>query len=894
MKCDDHSPADEIFNAALDLDTTQRREFLTRACSHRPSLLKEVQSLLDAYEHADGFLETPVLRPAPLPAPDSEDTRLVGALVGPYRLLSLIAAGGMGAVYKARREDGSFQRQVAVKLIRRGMINDAMRKRFHRERQTLAGLEHPFIARLLDGGETEDGMPYLVMELIAGLPITEYCEVNNLTIRERLGVFCLVCEAVHQAHRNLIIHRDLKPGNILVTEEGRPKLLDFGIARLLGEGAEHTGGATLSTSPAMTPRYASPEQIRGSAITTGTDVYSLGVILHELLTGRSPYSLEGKSRFEQDRIICEVTPEAPSQHVLHESAADTAPLERADAPSPRHSRNSRRLARIMRGDLDRIVLTALQKDPNRRYASALQFKEDVERYLAGMPIVARKVTLRYRAMKYVLRNKAASLATAAFALMALAAVLGTSVGFVRARKAQESALHERNSAVRAEADARAVTAFMQDLLAAANPYDRGRDVTVGELLADAEHRIAKDLGAKPAIEAGVRLAIASTYAGMWQWDKVIPHARIALSLNRRVYGNEDDRVADCLNLLGRALTFARDPEAVAVQEEGLAIREKIHGKRHPAVAESTGNLGFALWHALAEPRWKPAESHYRASLRLYRELGIQESSDVARFTFSLAAMLSSLGRFSEAEPLFQEALAMYERLPGPMDRYRMECMRNYAIMLERAGRIGEAERFIEQALTVAPQQDYSAGFRSLKWTLGNLYLADGKPQEAMRQFRRTLVDGCLRIAADHPELRERMKAVADDIAGETADVESIPVAVEAIGTSFSHPDSDLLNVRINLATVFRQTGNNRAGIAILEPFANASASGREQTVFLAVGQGMLGSLLTEEGELERAEPLLIQSHETLLRLSGKSDRQTKLAAQRIEQLNLRKASPLSK
>lgn len=883
MKCNDHSPADEIFNAALELDTAQRGIFLERACAHRPTLLEEVQSLLRAYGDAVGFLETPVIRRADVDPQETEDSKLVGTLIGPYRLLSLIAAGGMGAVYKARREDNSFHRQVAVKLIRRGMINDAMRRRFHRERQTLAALEHPLIARLLDGGDSGDGIPYLVMELISGLPITDYCEYHGLSIRERLRIFSLVCDAVYHAHRNLIVHRDLKPGNILVTEEGTPKLLDFGIARLIGfDGSEFLRDQTQTTSRAMTPRYASPEQIHGGAITTGTDVYSLGVILYELLTGRSPYLLEGKSRYEQDRIICEVPPAPPSALVCGEQPHRGAPAESAHSIALLRGDHPRKLARLLRGDLDKIVLTALNKDPNRRYSSAQQFKEDVERYLAGLPIVARKVTLRYRAMKYVMRNKAASAATAAFALATLIAVIGTSVGFVRARSAQQSAQHERNAAIRAESDSRAVTAFMQDLLAAANPYSRGREATVGDLLSDAERRISTDLGEKPAIEAGVRYAIANTYAGMWHWDKTIPHLRVALSLNRRLYGHDDPRVADCLSLLGRALTFARDPEAIAVQEEALAIRMRNHGPKHPAVAESTGNLGFALWHSVTKPRWARSEELYRQALAMYRDLNIHEDSDVARFTFSLAAMLSSQSRYSEAEPLFRESLAIYENLPVPMDRYRTECMRNYASMLERAGRFAEADAVIEKAIAIAPHQELGAGFRSLKWALGALRNSSGRSQEALELFRSTLADSCLHLAESRPEEAERLKQTARQL--QTAEFADKATAdgLKCLMTLQQPTERDACAARINLAAALNSLGKNETAVLILEPVETTEDPTAETRALTAMGRSLLGLCLAELGEFSRAEPLLMESHLVLQSSRGNEDHQTRMAAQRID------------
>ena len=347
-------------------------------------------------------------RPADPNAPD-----LSGIPVGPYRLIREIGSGGMGTVFLAVRNDDAFQRRVAIKVLRRGMDTDAIVRRFRHERQILASLQHPYIAGLLDGGSTSDGLPYFAMEYVQGQNISDFCEARKLDTTARLELFRKVCAAVQYAHQNLIIHRDIKPANVLVTSDGTPKLLDFGIAKLLNP---EVGGQTLAPTAAglqlMTPDYASPEQVRGETVTTATDVYSLGVLLYELLTGRRPYELTSRSLADVAHVICHAEPERPSTAV-------TQPV--GGATSPHTDRLRRRLA----GDLDNIALKALSKEPDRRYASVDQFSEDVRRHLAGLPVIARKDTVGYRAAKFVRRNKGVVAAGAATLIVLIAGVVGT-------------------------------------------------------------------------------------------------------------------------------------------------------------------------------------------------------------------------------------------------------------------------------------------------------------------------------------------------------------------------------------------------------------------------------------------------------------------------------------
>lgn len=414
----------EIFHAACELEVSQRGAFLDQACGPDADLRGEIEALLKSNETADGFITDPPSQLAAEAFGVVEIPSAAGRTIGQYKLLERIGSGGMGEVYLAERSDQQFQMQVAIKLIKRGMDTDLLLRRFQHERQILASLEHPNIARLLDGGETEDGLPYLVMEYVKGERIDRYAEGLGLSTTARLELFRQVCSAVSYAHQHLVVHRDLKPSNILVTPEGVPKLLDFGIAKIISEEAGAETFATFTAAPLMTPEYASPEQIEGAPATTLSDVYSLGAVLYELLSGHPPHHLKTRSRQE----IAEA-------------------ITRADVAKPSTIVSRPEDARRLRGDLDNIVLMALRKETSRRYRSIEQFSEDIRRHLIGRPVIARADTVSYRAGKFLQRNK---IAVAAGVLILMTLVGGIITTASQARRATIQEQRARAEQARAE------------------------------------------------------------------------------------------------------------------------------------------------------------------------------------------------------------------------------------------------------------------------------------------------------------------------------------------------------------------------------------------------------------------------------------------------------------
>ena len=438
----------EKLQAALDLEPERRRAYLDEAAGSDAELRRELESLLVAHEKAGtDFLNTPPPPTIAITDNTQHGEPFIGRRIGPYQIVNQIGTGGMGEVYRAFRID-EYEKEVAIKVVRAGQESGFSVSRFKNERQILARLDHPNIARLLDGGTTENGLPYFVMELIEGRPIDEYCESHKLPTEDRLRLFSQVCSAVQYAHQRLIIHRDIKPSNILVTSEGTPKLLDFGIAKILD--ADAPAGQfepTLTIFRAFTPEYASPEQIKGDPITTASDVYSLGVVLYELVAGRHPYRKANSKPQEMFRAVCEVEPEKPSTAARRKNIDEIAGGARSIALSDGGENSTEKRSKRLRGDIDNIVLMALRKEPQRRYASVEQFSEDIRRHLENLPVLARKDTVSYRTSKFVNRHKAGVVTAILLTLTLLGAL---AITLWEARVARQQAAVARAQESRAE------------------------------------------------------------------------------------------------------------------------------------------------------------------------------------------------------------------------------------------------------------------------------------------------------------------------------------------------------------------------------------------------------------------------------------------------------------
>jgi len=516
-----------LFHAAKALPESERSAFLDAECDGDEDLCRSVASLL---EHADmeSGLDAAVEHAAHSLLSEKHD--LTGQRIGAYLVTGELGQGGMGAVYLAERADDQYRQKVAIKLIRAGAANDEVMRRFRVERQILANLEHPYIARLLDGGTTETGLPYLVMEYIEGEPIDVYCNSRNLSIRERLRLFRRVCNAVQYAHQNLIVHRDLKPSNLLVTDKGEPRLLDFGIAKLLDTAeTDQTVLETRADVRLLTPQYSSPEQIRGEPVSTVTDVYALGIILYELITGKRPYGKRESGHYSVEQAVLETDPVRPSTSVVQVDIESSIRPETDKAGEKLDwcgDIHPKQLKRQLAGDLDNIVMMALRKEPERRYYSVAQFSEDIELFLEQRPVLARPTSWSYRSGKFLSRHRFSS----TLAVLLIVAVLG--FGLVTWVQSKAVAF-ERDTAQQERAKAEAISGFLTNMFSEAEPDSaQGKEVTVREVLDKASMQLEQGnhpLASQPAIEAAVRRVIGSIYSDLG----ILPSAEVHLERSGR-------------------------------------------------------------------------------------------------------------------------------------------------------------------------------------------------------------------------------------------------------------------------------------------------------------------------------------------------------------------------
>ena len=774
----------KVFHEVVELPLEERAAAVEKACGADESLRAEILELLEHHEH--GSLDLPENPHAVTSFVSGlADEEMVGREVGAYRIEREIGRGGMGKVYLARRTNADFDQVVAIKLIKRGFDTDEIVRRFKHERRILAALDHPNITRLLDGGSTEDGRPYLVMEYVEGLPLTEYCDRHRLGIDDRLRLFLKVCSAVTYAHINLVIHRDLKPSNILVTADGTPKLLDFGISKLLLSDDAGTQ-RTAEMSRVMTPSYASPEQVQNGKITIPSDVYSLGVILYELLTGHKPFSLKSMGVEEMVRTISQVPPVPPSGTVLREGIAGDSGDQPKTADDIAHARCTtvERLRRKLRGDLDNIILMALKKEPDRRYQSSYRLAGDLQNYLEGLPVSAQKDSVGYRTMKFVQRNKTGVIAGVGIGASLLFALASSSRQAKRARR-------ERDRALREARKAETVNRFAKRMVTTVDPSRGGRDVKFLDVVTEMEAALDRDFTDQPEVLAELRLTIGMTYVSLGIFDRAEEQLRESLRLRMEMFPRLSLEVAESLAGVGKLLhasgrikeaeplyleayrTFTelrgpmslrgarvltelghllalagRHEESITRQNEALAIKRQILGPDHTEVAVSLAEIGNVFGMMLS--RFAEAEPYHREALRIARLNHKGDHPEVARFLLYLGSSLHEKDP-KRAVEFASQSLEMRRRLFGDAHPDVAWAAYNIGYYCVKEG---DADEAIKRAASVVEMTERGlprehAVVNSSLLLLGRGYLLKGMYGEALAAFDECLELRMRTLPADH-------------------------------------------------------------------------------------------------------------------------------------------------
>jgi serine/threonine-protein kinase len=830
----------DLFTTARALADQPRERLLEEHERRDPALVQQVRALLAA-DAAPGIMDalSPHLSSVAELLKESVPHR-----IGAYRVVSELGRGGMGVVYLADRADGEFQQRVAIKLIASGNTDDQLRQRFLAERQILAGLNHPNIARLLDGGVTDDGRPYLVMEYVDGRPITTYCDDRRLDVAARLRLFADVCAAVQHAHQNLIIHRDLKPSNILVSADARVHLLDFGIAKLIDPALSASPmPLTRSDTRLMTPEYASPEQVRGESLTTASDVYALGVLLYELLSGSAPYQLTTGSPAEVATAVCEQDPERPSLRASRTTAGHT-PETTAHA----RSTSPDRLSRLLAGDLDGIVLMAMRKEPSRRYASADMLRRDIERHLAGGSVLAHRGSRRYRIEKFLRRHRVEA---AAAALVFVALLVGLGLALDQGQRARR----ERDRAEQALAESTSVSNFLLDLFRTADPGDLPPEqLSAVDLLQRGSLR-ADELSGQPIVHARLLDVIGQISFHLGRLDEARERFEQAVSIRRSITNEPSlDLASSLIHLSWVHRTRNEHDRARPLVREALAIRRDVLAPDHPDVADAVYELG---WLAFGPEQ----EQLYRQAFSILGD----GASTAERRVVLLHAMGTNLrrqGRLAEAVAANRDALVVAERFFGNAHHITGDAMIHLGDHVRDVERdVGRAEQLYRQGLELMTRHygDNSLRLNHGLNSLANL-LGDKGDVEAEALLRRALAISRSVSGDEHPRVADQLHGLAAELARQRRFVEAETLARQALDLS-----SRTLGPGHQVVTTARTTLLARI-FDLQRRYQEADewyrlAFERTPTSSVVVGQMHrdYGLMLLARGDHVRAEQQLLQS-----------------------------------
>ena len=825
-----------ILDDVLACESREWPALLNERCRDDKELRAEVESLLRVAEPASQFLDAPPANAAAAFVADENHgpqslvlESYVGRRVGAYRIVRQLGRGGMSYVFLAERADGDYTHQVALKLLRPGLDTEIDHARFRAERQILASLDHPNIARLLDGGATDDGLPYLVLDHIDGTAIDAHVDQLGLGVRDRVMLFRTVCQATQYAHRNLVVHRDLKPSNIFVDRNGVVKLLDFGLAKLLEPGRE----GSQSTRKWMTPEYAAPEQIRGDPITTLTDVYQLGAVLYELLAGVPPFPDAADSIHSLEQAVLHNEPEPPSLAAARNGRAN--------------------FASEIRGDLDAIVLKALHKEPEERFDSVATLERDLGAWASGHPVQARRGTAMYRARRFVRRHRVETVAVASISLALIAAV---GISLTAARRADTS----RDRAEIASRESEAVSSFLLRLFEASDPSEaQGDTLTAVELVRRAAAR-AEAMGGVPAAQARMLEATAQLQHALGNYSEGSDLLRRALELRRQIRPLDELALARTLRLLSRTLVFNRQAEeADTALQEALARQERLLGARHAEVASTLRQRSSV---AVSRGDIHLAENLARRALAISERGPGRGDSALATSRLLLGSVLRRQGRTEEAKREYRDALEIYERVLGVANSSVAEATMQLAYLARTEGRFAEAESLMRRALETRrmvfgdahPMVAHAMGdLASMLAVQENLDAAIAMDRQSLRLMRgaygaaHPAVAGALHQLAQHLHQARRLDEA------EASYRESIAMR----GRLYGAEDESSSGAQVDLAKLLADRGEYRTAESMI-----TTALERRKRAFgsahplVALVEARLGVLFTRTGNFDAADSLL--------------------------------------
>lgn len=867
-----------LFQQALELDASKRQNFVDQQTVDDPALRERLTAMLANDSRQRTSPLSRALGMATARMVQDERRSMLGCILGSYRLTSVLGQGGTGTVYLAERADRQYSAQVAFKIVDSSALQVGLGARFRAERQILANLNHPNIARLMDAGETDTGQPYLVMEYVQGEPLDQYCDSRNLDLRERLRLFAEICAAVQYAHQNLIVHRDLKPANILVTKDGIPKLLDFGIAKLLRSDDHHSlPDLTRVADRLLTPEYASPEQILGGNITTSSDVYSLGVILYELVCGLRPYKVPASySQLELERAICLSDPDKPSTAVLH--AATTKELPIGEIACARSS-NVDRLHRQLTGDIDAIVMKALRKEPQHRYSSVEQLADDIRRYLNDEPVKARQGNWLYYGQRFARRHTAGVLAGAGFLVFVIGVAIVMSVQRQQIAVALEQATQDGR---RAET----VSEFMLNVFSAADPYMHfGQEPTARTLLEQAAERIRADLGQQPDVRARLLEAIGVSYMRMGHSDRALSFLEEALAIHKGL-GASDATVGPVLAALAVAQReTARYEESDHTLTEALAVARRVSNTQSEQYATLLIDLARL---EMLRGNVGQAQEHLSSAHAVVKNLRGPDDPKVGVILMDLSNVLVWANDLAQAERYAKDALRIYSRVPETHpDRIFAEA--HLARILVYRDRLDDAEPALKRVLA-AQRFVYGSNNNAVADTLGHLAqlniakedfdTAEALVREALEIHERagstvTLKIGFLRTMLGTVLLKKRTFPEAETVLRDTLELfaRDLPADHQYVASAEYYLGEALLAQR---------------KLADAEAVLLASMNRWKRTDApqwrVARSQNALGEVLLRQGRHVDAERYLVTTFKQLATDEGADREAKRVARERIEQL----------